>query len=145
MLAQFDVVGIKLPTIVVLAVPEGFPFVVTISLTYSMHWMVADSNFVRRLTTFDRETRTINQITFEYFIVKNGIFPPVTFLDDTSSGFRDQPVLSLRMNTTAMLTNDNLFIGWEIESALLRCLKETLHFNIHRIRQPAAITMCFPL
>jgi hypothetical protein len=126
-MADLGFVGIKLLTIVVVAVPEGFPLVVTISLTYSMHWMMADK-----------------QITVEYFIIGDDILPAVTLLDDTSPGFRDQQTLSLRMNTTAILTDDNLSFGWQIESALFRCWKETLHFSIHRIRQPAAITKCFP-
>merc|ERR1711990_1296752 len=36
-------------TIIVVAVPEGLPLAVTISLAYSMHKMMDDQNFVRVL------------------------------------------------------------------------------------------------
>jgi Ca2+-transporting ATPase len=44
--ADFLVIAI---TIVVVAVPEGLPLAVTISLAYSMGWMMRDNNLVRRL------------------------------------------------------------------------------------------------
>ncbi len=37
-------------TVVVVAVPEGLPLAVTISLAYSMRRMMADKNFVRELS-----------------------------------------------------------------------------------------------
>ena len=43
---QFFLYGI---TIIVVAVPEGLPLAVTISLAYSMKKMLADQNFVRVL------------------------------------------------------------------------------------------------
>jgi magnesium-transporting ATPase (P-type) len=68
-MAVLGFVGIKLLTIVVVAVPEGFQLVLTISLAYSMHRMMADSDFVRRLPASETEARTMNQMTVEYFIV----------------------------------------------------------------------------
>ena len=44
---QFFLYGI---TIIVVAVPEGLPLAVTISLAYSMKKMLADQNFVRVLS-----------------------------------------------------------------------------------------------
>ena len=44
---QFFLYGV---TIIVVAVPEGLPLAVTISLAYSMKKMLADQNFVRVLS-----------------------------------------------------------------------------------------------
>ncbi len=43
---DFLILGI---TIIVVAVPEGLPLAVTISLAYSMRRMMADQNLVRKL------------------------------------------------------------------------------------------------
>ncbi len=43
---QFFIIAV---TIVVVAVPEGLPLAVTISLAYSMQKMMADNNLVRHL------------------------------------------------------------------------------------------------
>ena len=45
---HFLIVGI---TIIVVAVPEGLPLAVMISLAYSVQRMLADNNFVKRLTS----------------------------------------------------------------------------------------------
>lgn len=80
-------------TIVVVAVPEGLPLAVTLTLAYSMRKMMADKALVRRLSACETMgsatticsdktgTLTLNQMTVvEVFVGKKKINPP----DDSS-------------------------------------------------------------
>ena len=48
----------------VVAVPEGLPLAVTISLAYSMQKMMKDNNFVRVLAACETMVRTLNGVVF---------------------------------------------------------------------------------
>ncbi|KAG8380254.1 hypothetical protein BUALT_Bualt07G0174100 [Buddleja alternifolia] len=94
-------------TIVVVAVPEGLPLAVTLTLAYSMKRMMADKALVRRLSACETMgsatticsdktgTLTLNQMTVvEAYVGKNKIDPPEdgSQLEATISSLLDEGV-----------------------------------------------------
>ena len=67
-LLEFFIIGV---TVLVVAVPEGLPLAVTISLAYSVKKMMVDNNLVRHLDaceTMGNATAICSDKTGEYFI-----------------------------------------------------------------------------
>lgn len=99
-------------TIVVVAVPEGLPLAVTLTLAYSMRKMMADKALVRRLSACETMgsatticsdktgTLTLNQMTVvEAYASKKKVNPP----SDTGQMHREQSTLvveGVAVNTT---------------------------------------------
>lgn len=119
-------------TLIVVAVPEGLPMAVTLSLAYSMRRMLKTNNLVRKLhacetmgattviCTDKTGTLTENKMTVKkaLFFSKEGntaIF---------SSSAEDTAIIeSIAVNSTAMLNHDSV-IGNPTEGALLLYLKD---------------------
>ncbi|EAY16498.1 calcium-translocating P-type ATPase, PMCA-type family protein [Trichomonas vaginalis G3] len=132
-------------TIVACAVPEGLPLAVTISLAYSMNQMMADNNFVRRLSACETMgsvtvicsdktgTLTENKMNVERIAI-GPIFLNVPDLD--SSNIDEELLLLIRksisINTQAVLT-DQGSIGSQTECALLRFVSR-IHGNYQQLR-----------
>ncbi|KAI4355895.1 hypothetical protein L6164_004623 [Bauhinia variegata] len=104
-------------TIVVVAVPEGLPLAVTLTLAYSMRKMMADKALVRRLSACETMgsatticsdktgTLTLNEMTVvEAYVGRKKINPP----DDSSQ--LHQEVLSLINEGIAQNTTGNVFV-----------------------------------
>ncbi|MED6216132.1 Calcium-transporting ATPase 9, plasma membrane-type [Stylosanthes scabra] len=104
-------------TIVVVAVPEGLPLAVTLTLAYSMRKMMKDKALVRRLSACETMgsatticsdktgTLTLNQMTVvEAYVGRNKLNPP----NDSSK--LNPEVLSLINEGIALNTTGNVFV-----------------------------------
>ncbi|KAJ7952044.1 Calcium-transporting ATPase [Quillaja saponaria] len=147
-------------TIVVVAVPEGLPLAVTLTLAYSMRKMMADKALVRRLSACETMgsstticsdktgTLTLNQMTVvEAYVGRKKINPPH---DSTQL----QPsVLSLLNEGVAQNTTGNVFLpkggeevevsGSPTEKAILSWAVK-LGMNFDLIRSETTILHVFP-
>jgi calcium-translocating P-type ATPase len=130
-------------TIVVVAVPEGLPLAVTISLAYSTMKMLADNNLIRVLaacetmgnaTTICSDktgTLTMNRMTVveAWFAGRLVTEEPAKALMDLGE-CKDLVMKGLCLNTTASLSEDkhhdgtNKVIGNKTEGAMLLLIKE---------------------
>ncbi len=111
-------------TLIVMAVPEGLPMAVTLSLALNMRRMLKSNNLVRKLhacetmgavtviCTDKTGTLTQNQMQVDTLLLKQGSEHLLH--------------LAIAVNTTAELDNDR-GIGNPTESALLLCLKAKGH------------------
>eukprot|EP00834_Sanchytrium_tribonematis_P003744 NODE_156_length_15158_cov_0.791553.p1 type:complete len:1032 gc:universal NODE_156_length_15158_cov_0.791553:12415-9320(-) len=130
-LAHYFVIGV---TMVVVAVPEGLPLAVTISLAFSMFKMINDKCFVRHL----RASETMGQATVictdkTGTLTENRMSVSKCFIDGRVFEHEDLPnrylpilTEAISINTTALLTfknNQVSFIGSATEGALLMFLK----------------------
>ncbi|KAL0223577.1 hypothetical protein P9112_002967 [Eukaryota sp. TZLM1-RC] len=123
--AQFVDIFIIGVTIVVVAVPEGLPLAVTISLAYSMRKMLHDNNLVRKLASCETMggatticsdktgTLTLNQMTVMKVVVGHGTFNQVDcflgrnaqfFLNDSQELLRTNLLQNIQLNSTADLS-----------------------------------------
>ncbi|XVF86175.1 hypothetical protein PTKIN_Ptkin18bG0019000 [Pterospermum kingtungense] len=147
-------------TIVVVAVPEGLPLAVTLTLAYSMRKMMADKALVRRLSACETMgsatticsdktgTLTLNEMTVvEAFVGKKKIDPPA------DSSQLHQSVLSLLSEGVAQNSTGNIFVpkdggdveisGSPTEKAILSwALKLGMKFDV--IRSESTILHVFP-
>ncbi|XP_044496104.1 calcium-transporting ATPase 9, plasma membrane-type-like isoform X2 [Mangifera indica] len=147
-------------TIVVVAVPEGLPLAVTLTLAYSMRKMMADKALVRRLSACETMgsatticsdktgTLTTNQMTVvEAYAGRKKIDPP----DDTSQ--IHPAVVSLLSEGAAHNTTGNVFVpkdggdvevtGSPTERAILSwAVKLGMKFDI--ARSDATVLHVFP-
>ena len=124
-----------------MAVPEGLPLAVTISLAYSMKKMLIDQNFVRHLSACETmggatticsdKTGTLTQnrmtVTEGYFAgTKYATFP--TLKDGISKEFSDELALSIACSSEAYILEKpngrHEFVGSSTECALLLTLKD---------------------
>lgn len=141
-------------TIVVVAVPEGLPLAVTISLAYSTMKMLADKNLIRVLaacetmgnaTTICSDktgTLTMNRMTVvqAWFAgqVNGQKSSPSEALNQLGL-CRDLIMNGLCLNTTAVLSEDkhhdgtHKVIGNKTEGALLLLIKVMFHFIQHTL------------
>lgn len=132
-------------TIIVVAVPEGLPLAVTVSLAYSMRKMMKDNNFVRRLNacetmggatvicTDKTGTLTMNQMNVERFLVGDLDLSVDEIVPSVSSDFLDILMRAVAGNTTSELCSDDTAIGSPTETALLRLMNK-LGFDYRKIR-----------
>ncbi|KAK4838265.1 hypothetical protein QYF36_012378 [Acer negundo] len=147
-------------TIVVVAVPEGLPLAVTLTLAYSMRKMMADKALVRRLSACETMgsatticsdktgTLTLNQMTVvEAYVGREKINPP----DDSSQ--MHPTVVSLLSDGVARNTTGNVFVptdggkvevsGSPTEKAILSwAVKLGMKFNI--VKSETAVLHVFP-
>ncbi|CAK8535562.1 unnamed protein product [Lathyrus sativus] len=147
-------------TIVVVAVPEGLPLAVTLTLAYSMRKMMADKALVRRLSACETMgsatticsdktgTLTLNQMTVvETYVGRNKLNPP-----DDSSKLHPE-VLSLINEGIAQNTTGNIFVpkdggetevsGSPTEKAILSWATK-LGMNFELIRSSSKVLHVFP-
>ncbi|TYJ33687.1 hypothetical protein E1A91_A05G120500v1 [Gossypium mustelinum] len=147
-------------TIVVVAVPEGLPLAVTLTLAYSMRKMMADKALVRRLSACETMgsatticsdktgTLTLNEMTVvEAFVGKKKINPP------SDSSQLPASVVSLLNEGVAQNSTGNVFVpkdggnieisGSPTEKAILSwAVKLGMKFDI--IRSDSKILHVFP-
>eukprot|EP01091_Cochliopodium_minus_P014731 TRINITY_DN504_c0_g1_i4.p1 TRINITY_DN504_c0_g1~~TRINITY_DN504_c0_g1_i4.p1 ORF type:complete len:470 (-),score=118.86 TRINITY_DN504_c0_g1_i4:424-1758(-) len=114
-------------TIIVVAVPEGLPLAVTITLAYSMRAMLKDMNLVRNLSSCETMggvndicsdktgTLTLNQMTvvkgylgYEHFFLNDGkvLFSENNFQEKYFADYL-YPNIYLNSNTTRQFVDDN--------------------------------------
>jgi P-type Ca2+ transporter type 2C len=142
-------------TVVVVAVPEGLPLAVTISLAYSMGKMMKDNNFVRVLAACETMggataicsdktgTLTENRMTVvegQFFGVEYSEVPSADALPDAA---REQIELNCALNAKAFLTEDEKtgaigFVGNRTECALLLMLQKDWKVDYRTIREEYA-------
>lgn len=121
-------------TIIVVAVPEGLPLAVTISLAYSMRKMMTDNNFVRRLSacetmgnatvicTDKTGTLTMNEMNVERLIVGGSDFAVSEAFSSFPSDMKILLNKAISINSTAILSQEGS-IGSQTECAILRLVK----------------------
>ncbi|KAH9716133.1 calcium-transporting ATPase 10 plasma membrane-type [Citrus sinensis] len=147
-------------TIVVVAVPEGLPLAVTLTLAYSMRKMMADKALVRRLSACETMgsatticsdktgTLTLNEMTVvEAFIGRKKINPP----DDSSQ--MHSIVIYLLSEGIAQNTTGNVFVpkdgeavevsGSPTEKAILSWAVK-LGMKFDRVRSETTVLHVFP-
>lgn len=112
-------------TLIVVAVPEGLPMSVTVSLALSMRKMLKENNLVRRLHACETMGATTVICTDKTgTLTKN----QMTVLDSELYVSADLLAASIAVNTTAELTEKEdgevLAIGNPTECALLKWLRE---------------------
>ncbi|DBA78916.1 TPA: hypothetical protein ACH3X1_008797 [Trebouxia sp. C0004] len=124
-------------TIVVVAVPEGLPLAVTISLAYSMKKMMKDNNFVRVLAACETMggataicsdktgTLTENRMTVVEGWFAGKKYDKVPHPEDLPADFFDTFQASVAVNSSAFLIiKDPIeFVGNRTECALLMLLR----------------------
>lgn len=113
-------------TIVVVAVPEGLPLAVTISLAFSIHLMLKDQNYVRRLTACETmggateicsdKTGTLTKNQMEVTAYWNGSHLAVDIADPRDIIFPPGPystafVHNIAVNSTAYLDKKEVEIA----------------------------------
>lgn len=147
-------------TIVVVAVPEGLPLAVTLTLAYSMRQMMADKALVRRLSACETMgsatticsdktgTLTLNQMTVvEAYVGRKKMNPP-----DDSSQLHSE-VNSLLCEGVAQNSTGNVFVpkdggdvevsGSPTEKAILSwAVKLGMEFDV--IRSQSKVLQVFP-
>ncbi|KAJ3209185.1 Calcium-transporting ATPase 10, plasma membrane-type [Entophlyctis luteolus] len=157
LLAQYFVVGI---TVVVVAVPEGLPLAVTISLAFSMFKMIKENCFVRHLDasetmgeatcicTDKTGTLTENKMTVVKFMMTGRIYhgegsgeaDAIKFNGDLIEGrLKNLLVESICINSDCFIKmneagNQEIFIGSATEGALLVFAKK-MGVNYEEVRR----------
>lgn len=112
-------------TIVVVAVPEGLPLAVTLSLAFSVGKMLKERNYVRRLAACETMggaseicsdktgTLTLNRMSVAFFWSGSKVYPIlgstklVAGQPDSASGDNDAPTASTEHNETSQITYAN--------------------------------------
>eukprot|EP00297_Palpitomonas_bilix_P001737 CAMPEP_0113902812 /NCGR_PEP_ID=MMETSP0780_2-20120614/22080_1 /TAXON_ID=652834 /ORGANISM="Palpitomonas bilix" /LENGTH=1043 /DNA_ID=CAMNT_0000895703 /DNA_START=155 /DNA_END=3283 /DNA_ORIENTATION=+ /assembly_acc=CAM_ASM_000599 len=142
-------------TIVVVAVPEGLPLAVTISLAYSVRKMMKDNNLVRHLVACETMggatnicsdktgTLTENRMTVTEGWLAGNFYTsvPSTIKNDVDSKVLDYFINGIAVNSTASIGHDEVtkkpeFVGSKTECALL-VLSEKLSYDYKKIRKDA--------
>ncbi|XP_076892651.1 calcium-transporting ATPase 8, plasma membrane-type-like [Bidens hawaiensis] len=147
-------------TIVVVAVPEGLPLAVTLTLAYSMRKMMADKALVRRLSACETMgsatticsdktgTLTLNMMTVvEAYICGKKIDPPDN-KSELSSGLISLLIEGLAQNTTGSVFlpegGGNVEVsGSPTEKAILQW-GVNLGMNFDAVRSESTIVHAFP-
>eukprot|EP01103_Thecamoeba_quadrilineata_P002746 TRINITY_DN12642_c0_g1_i1.p1 TRINITY_DN12642_c0_g1~~TRINITY_DN12642_c0_g1_i1.p1 ORF type:complete len:989 (-),score=241.99 TRINITY_DN12642_c0_g1_i1:45-3011(-) len=146
-------------TIVVVAVPEGLPLAVTISLAYSMMKMMKDQNLVRHLAACETMGGATNicsdktgTLTQNKMTVLQGWIAGKRFdVSNLPSFSRDVAHLfaeGLACNSTAYLTVDSTgrteYVGSKTECALLEFCKDKLGIDWLLLRKSFPVERRYP-
>jgi Ca2+-transporting ATPase len=137
-------------TVVVIAVPEGLPLAVTLSLAFATTRMLRDNNLVRALracetmgnaTTICSDktgtltqnrmtvvTATIGKVSSTSPVAQEEVvpFPIAEYIQSFSPDVKSILKQSIVVNTTAFEADDATFIGSRTESALLNLARDFL-------------------
>jgi Ca2+-transporting ATPase len=134
-IVQFFIIAV---TIVVVAVPEGLPLAVTVSLAFSMRKMARDNNLVRRLSACETigaanvicsdktGTLTRNQMTVQRLMLKGKARDARALEETRNDATFDLLALSIAANSTGHLEERNggvEFVGNATECSLLAFLR----------------------
>ena len=124
-------------TLIVVAVPEGLPMSITVSLALSMRKMLKENNLVRKLHACETmgattvictdKTGTLTQNRMS--VVEHRFFGEYD---------REELALGISVNSTAALTVERKPIGNPTEGALLMWL-DTLGFDYQQLRDSARV------
>ncbi|MCM1021879.1 MAG: cation-translocating P-type ATPase [Muribaculum sp.] len=139
-------------TLIVVAVPEGLPMAITLSLAYSMRRMLKTNNLVRKMHACETmgattvictdKTGTLTQNRMQ---VKDSIFPsqPGGMLHPQAS----MTALAIAINSTAQVNWQNpkqpVVLGNPTEGALLLWLK-SMGFDYEALRESVSIVSEIP-
>lgn len=133
---QFFIVAI---TIVVVAVPEGLPLAVTVSLAFSMQRMAKDKTLVRKLSACETigatnvicsdktGTLTKNQMAVQRLLFNNQAYEMAQLKDLPQDALFKKLALSIAANSTGNLEEREgrtQFVGNPTECALLLLLRQ---------------------
>lgn len=139
-------------TIVVVAVPEGLPLAVTLSLAFSSSKMMKDNNFLRVLSSCETMgsvnticsdktgTLTQNKMKVVQAWIQNKVFNDISTssFEDLTKEFSPESVSLIRdsiaINSTSTIKNEDEVIGNRTEGALLIFLKSTFGGNYDKLR-----------
>lgn len=138
-------------TIVVVAVPEGLPLAVTLSLAYSTQKMMADNNLIRVLAACETMgnatnicsdktgTLTQNKMTVVEGWVGGKYKTVAPVKEDISAEAIDALCIAISVNSTAVLiknssSNEPIVSGSKTEGALLIMLKTSFNVDYAPIR-----------
>eukprot|EP01100_Stratorugosa_tubuloviscum_P004637 TRINITY_DN2167_c0_g1_i7.p1 TRINITY_DN2167_c0_g1~~TRINITY_DN2167_c0_g1_i7.p1 ORF type:complete len:1023 (+),score=555.41 TRINITY_DN2167_c0_g1_i7:262-3330(+) len=156
-LVDFIIIAV---TIIVVAVPEGLPLAVTLSLAYSMIKMMKDNNLVRHLSACETMggatnicsdktgTLTENRMTVIEGWVANKQFAidrgTVSFINDIASLLAE----AISVNSTASVVINSQgqreYTGSKTECALLDFCSNILHINWDETRKRSRVEKAFP-
>jgi len=146
-------------TIIVVAVPEGLPMAITISLALSMHKIRQDNNLVRKMVATETigsanvicsdktGTLTLNRMSVDQVYVHGQLYS-----EDQVHSLRDHPAferlaLIAARNSTAQLEvkgDQCKFVGNDTECALLDWLRhQGTAYETVRARVPVVDQICF--
>eukprot|EP01102_Stenamoeba_stenopodia_P019978 TRINITY_DN7650_c0_g2_i1.p1 TRINITY_DN7650_c0_g2~~TRINITY_DN7650_c0_g2_i1.p1 ORF type:complete len:1066 (+),score=297.26 TRINITY_DN7650_c0_g2_i1:223-3420(+) len=145
-------------TIIVVAVPEGLPLAVTISLAYSMRKMMADNNLVRHLAACETMGGATNicsdktgTLTQNRMTVVQGWISGREFKDDQVPMLAEDVKFlfneNVAVNSSAYIEVKNGvedFIGSKTEGAMLQWAAQKLGDNWEERRKQAKILKVFP-
>lgn len=145
-------------TIVVVAVPEGLPLAVTISLAYSMGKMMKDNNFVRVLAACETMggataicsdktgTLTENRMTVVQGWFADVMHEEIPDVDEIPDRVKESVAYNSALNSKAFLVEEGAtieFVGNRTECALLLMIKKWNYFyskiresechNVHQV------------
>ncbi len=128
-------------TLIVMAVPEGLPMAVTLSLTLNMRRMLATNNLVRKMHACE----TMGAVTVICTDKTGTLTQNMMKVDDIYGNEQREDLLfqNMAVNSTALLNHDGTFSGNPTESALLRHLKEH-NTDYLQMRQQAHIISQLP-
>ncbi|KAH0787704.1 calcium-translocating P-type ATPase, PMCA-type family protein [Histomonas meleagridis] len=136
-------------TIFICAVPEGLPLAVTLSLGFSMKWMVKDHIFVRHLNSCETMggatticsdktgTLTQNNMTVVKFFMGNDESDNVSSI---SSEMKELLAEAISINTSAYICQNKdemteKFVGQSSECALLQMVHKQIGIDYRKIRE----------
>jgi Ca2+-transporting ATPase len=143
---QYFIIGVA---IVVVAVPEGLPLAVTISLAFSMRRMMADNNLVRTLAACETMgsatvicsdktgTLTENRMSVEEAWAMGKYVQVAELRKSIEPGGSLRLSRAIAMNSTGQLEVDNgrvQFVGSPSECALLLMLQTALQVDYRSVR-----------
>lgn len=144
-------------TIVVVAVPEGLPLAVTISLAYSMKKMMKDNNLVRKLEACETMggatdvcsdktgTLTQNRMTVVEGWIAGNDYAEIDYKKELelqhSMSKQVYSVMceNIGINSTAHITVDGSFCGSQTECALLQFAQKSFNYEYITSRATANI------
>ena len=109
-------------TLIVVAVPEGLPMAVTLSLAYSMRRMLKTNNLVRKMHACETMGATTVICTDKTGTLTQNLMQvaDTDFYGDTDSRIIDE---GIAVNSTAIIDKDGKALGNPTEGALLLWLK----------------------
>lgn len=89
---RFFIIGI---TVVVVAIPEGLPLAVTLSLAFSVKKMLRDQNLVRKLQACETMGGANNICSDKTGTLTKNVMTLVSFWNNTTVDFPDQETYNL--------------------------------------------------
>lgn len=124
--------------IIVMAVPEGLPMAITLSLAMSMRRMLKTNNLVRKMhacETMGAVTVICTDKTGTLTQNRMRVSEMLCYVEGKSSeAIHDELARQIALNTTAFLDKDNKVLGNSTEGALLMWLKEHSDLDYQTLR-----------